>query len=84
MRVWDTTSRQMVQAFPVVPIAGPGIVYSPDRRVLAVTAWDGSVILCDTANGQPVVTLRGHKGRVHEALAIALQKRQGDAFGKPL
>ncbi len=42
--------------------------YSPRGDLLAIGSDDGGVLLCDTASGQPVRTLQGHRGRVYAVL----------------
>ena len=63
IRIWDVATREMVQAYPVVPIAAPHVAYNPDGTRIAAVSWDNSIALCDTAAGQPLLAFRGHKGQ---------------------
>jgi WD40 repeat protein len=44
------------------------VSYSPRGDLIAIGSDDGGVLLADTASGQPVRTLQGHRGRVYAVL----------------
>lgn len=42
------------------------VAYRPDGGVFAVGGDDGGVLICEAATGNPLRTLRGHRGRVYK------------------
>ena len=47
------------------------LAYTGDGSLLVAGSADGGVLLCDTATGLPVRTLRGHQGRVYGVTVAA-------------
>ncbi|HEY1820809.1 MAG TPA: TIR domain-containing protein [Trebonia sp.] len=47
------------------------LAYTADGSLLVAGNADGGVLLCDTATGLPVRTLRGHRGRVYGVTVAA-------------
>ncbi len=45
IRIWDVAEGEMVQAYPVVPIAAPHVAYNPDGTRIAAVSWDNSIAL---------------------------------------
>ena len=56
IRLWDIANGRFESAFKVDRGAARSIVYSPDGRILASIATDGSIELRDAASGGPRAT----------------------------
>jgi WD40 repeat protein/serine/threonine protein kinase len=68
VRVWDTTTGQLLQSLKGHSDWVRGVAFSPDGKRLASSerGRDPTVKIWDLQGGQEIVTLKGHSGPVHD------------------
>jgi WD40 repeat protein len=61
--VWDATSGESVDMYPIDTICVYVVRYSPDGELLAAGIQEGHVLIWDASSGELVRTLTGHTGQ---------------------
>jgi len=62
--LWDLAAGRVVRTMTGHTARVTAIRFSPDRKTIASTSWDGTVRFWEAATGKPLAVLTGHKAGV--------------------
>jgi WD40 repeat protein len=69
--LWDLANGEEKAYWQAHQAEVMGLAYSPDGKLLASAAWDGTVVLSDTATRKVLITLAGHTATVYRIIFSA-------------